>query len=303
MEKPIRRPTISWVSIVVISAVLILLAAFLLPMFVPQTNERNRQTACLSNQREIANALIMYAQENNETLPGALRWDSGEITSSHKQWLSDVSPSLSKNALHCRNSKAKMSYGMAADLGGGQLGMIPTGNQVDTLLTADANIIEGSDDVAGLLFSLDDINTTIHDRAPHIGFVASFLDGHVACIHSWGSILSDAVDATTDPAFQIGSDILYQGADHLFIIDGAQGKVSGDNFINNDVGRTHYFAFYYASVPAKGQGITINAPGGPVTLIAPTKGKYYTIFVNPRDRQHKFTASLNGTTLTISNDN
>jgi prepilin-type processing-associated H-X9-DG protein len=168
------------------------------------------------------------------------------------------------------------------------------------LLTADAKTIKGSSPLSadGLLFSQQDIACR-HDS----GFVATFLDGHVYIrLGTQGKILTNATDATAAPIAQTGSDFCFQGADHLFVIDGQRGKVSGKNFTSKDVGRPYYFSFYYAAVPVKGQGITIYAPGGPVTLITPTKGKYYAIYVRPCDVRHKITASLHGTTLTIRND-
>jgi len=184
--------------------------------------------------------------------------------------------------------------------------MLPVGNEAHTLLSADAAVVRGSTPPAvdGLLCALADINTTIHHAPPNVGFCASFLDGHVEFITpgKQGKIFVDAIDATTSAASQRSSDILYQGADHLFIIDGEKGTVAGKSFTSTDAGRTYYFAFYYASAPRNGPGMTIVAPGGPVTLVTPTQGKYYTIFVRPVDIMHKIAAKLKGTTLTIINN-
>jgi len=206
----------------------------------------------------------MYAQDNAGSLPGALSWTTGNISSLHTRWVDDIA--MTGEELHCPESNAAISYGIAIALAGGKMDMLPTGNATDALLSADANTIAESNParVDGLLSSLTDIATTRHNG----GFVASFLDGHVMYITPGkpGHLMIDAVDATAGPASQSGCDFLYQGADHLFVIDGAKGIVSGKSFTSTNIGRTHYFACYYAYVPPQGQGITIHAPGGPVTL-------------------------------------
>jgi len=264
-------------------------------------------------------AIQMYAQDHNDTIPGALTWTSGQISSSHTKWASDAE--ISGGVLHCIDSNSSMPYGMAVALAGGNMKTFSAANPADVLLTADASVIVGSvPPVAdGLLCSLADIDANRHIyrqmfRHGHARFMASFLDGHVMMIYpnsvkpadEYGSelyaIMNDAIDATFVPSSQRASDLLFQGADNLFIVNGEKATVSGKSFTSAHAGRTHYFAFYYASLPKNGQGITIAAPGGPVTLIRPTKGKYYTIFVRPVDEKHKIAAKLNGSLLTISNN-
>jgi len=307
MDQSTHRHGISWVGIMVIIVLLFLLGAVLFPMVnssMERARSRGRMESCMSNQRQIALATVMFAQDNLETLPGALTWSAGYVSSFTITWQSEVS--LSSKALHCPASKADMSYGMAADLVGGHLNMIPDANATDTLLSADAHVRAGSysPSADSLLFSLADINRTIHYSFPSSGFLASFLDGHVEFFTNGkeGRTCIDAIDATAPPTAQRPSDILYQGADHLFVIDGDKNKVSGKSFTSTDAGRPYYFAFYYASLPKKGPGITIAAPGAPVTLVTPTQGKFYTIFVRPIDKMHKIAATLKGTTLTIINN-
>ena len=115
-------------------------------------------------------------------------------------------------------------------------------------------------------------------------------------------MLTDAVDATTAPIDLTASNILYQGADHLLIIDGEKGTVSGTAFTSPDAGRTEYFAFYFSTLPKSGQGITILAPGGTVMLTQPKTGVYYTLFVRPKSIMNKVSAVLHKRTLIITND-
>jgi len=52
----------------VVIAIIAILAAILFPVFA-QARESARQTACLSNQKQLGTGLMMYAQDYDETLP------------------------------------------------------------------------------------------------------------------------------------------------------------------------------------------------------------------------------------------
>ena len=56
------------IELLVVIAIIAILAAILFPVFA-KAREKARQTKCLSNQRQIAMGALMYAQENNESLP------------------------------------------------------------------------------------------------------------------------------------------------------------------------------------------------------------------------------------------
>ncbi len=56
------------IELLVVIAVIAILAALLFPVFA-QAREKARQTACLSNMKQINTGLLMYAQDNDETLP------------------------------------------------------------------------------------------------------------------------------------------------------------------------------------------------------------------------------------------
>ncbi len=297
MQQYAKNHGITWVGITVIIAILLVLLVFLYPVF--QNASRPISNNCLSNQRQIALAMQMYAQDHGNVLPGALSWHDGTISSSHKKWVSDLA--LSGKILHCQDSNARMSYGMPVALAGTNISMVPESNIVDVMLSADARAYPGIDpaNADGLIFSKADINTAIHGYVPTTGFIASFLDGHVSFVTTG---ITDAVDATFTPASPIACPFSYQGADHLFVIDGEKGTVTGKSFTSTNPGRVQYIAFYYATFPTKGQLITIKAPGGAVTLVTPTQGQYCTIFVRPIDVKHTITASLKGTTLTIINN-
>jgi len=56
------------IELLVVIAIIAILAAILFPVFA-QAREKARQTACLSNQKQIGNAMMMYAQDYDEALP------------------------------------------------------------------------------------------------------------------------------------------------------------------------------------------------------------------------------------------
>jgi prepilin-type N-terminal cleavage/methylation domain-containing protein/prepilin-type processing-associated H-X9-DG protein len=56
------------IELLVVIAIIAILAAILFPVFA-QAREKARQTACLSNTKQIGTALMMYVQDYDETLP------------------------------------------------------------------------------------------------------------------------------------------------------------------------------------------------------------------------------------------
>jgi prepilin-type N-terminal cleavage/methylation domain-containing protein/prepilin-type processing-associated H-X9-DG protein len=70
------------IELLVVIAVIAVLAAILFPVFA-KAREKARQTACLNNQRQLATAVLMHAQDHDELLPeaselwGTLQLDKG----------------------------------------------------------------------------------------------------------------------------------------------------------------------------------------------------------------------------------
>lgn len=62
------RRAFTLIELLVVIAIIAILAAILLPVFA-QAREKARQTACLSNAKQIGLALMMYTQDNDETYP------------------------------------------------------------------------------------------------------------------------------------------------------------------------------------------------------------------------------------------
>jgi prepilin-type N-terminal cleavage/methylation domain-containing protein/prepilin-type processing-associated H-X9-DG protein len=62
------RHAFTLIELLVVIAIIAILAAILFPVFA-QAREKARQTACLSNLKQMGNAVMMYAQDNDEILP------------------------------------------------------------------------------------------------------------------------------------------------------------------------------------------------------------------------------------------
>jgi prepilin-type N-terminal cleavage/methylation domain-containing protein/prepilin-type processing-associated H-X9-DG protein len=68
-----RKSAFTLIELLVVIAVIAILAAFLFPVFA-RAREAARKTACLSNQKQIAAAVLMYMQDWDETFPFVLDW-------------------------------------------------------------------------------------------------------------------------------------------------------------------------------------------------------------------------------------
>lgn len=73
-----RRKTggFTLIELLVVIAIIAILAAILFPVFA-QAREKARQTSCVSNQKQLATAVIMYSQDYDELFPLAYGNDAG----------------------------------------------------------------------------------------------------------------------------------------------------------------------------------------------------------------------------------
>jgi prepilin-type N-terminal cleavage/methylation domain-containing protein/prepilin-type processing-associated H-X9-DG protein len=68
MQHPARRTGFTLIELLVVIAIIAILAAILFPVFA-QAREKARQTACLSNMKQVGLGLQLYSQDYDETLP------------------------------------------------------------------------------------------------------------------------------------------------------------------------------------------------------------------------------------------
>jgi prepilin-type N-terminal cleavage/methylation domain-containing protein/prepilin-type processing-associated H-X9-DG protein len=75
-----RRPRAGFtlIELLVVIAIISILASILFPAFAT-AREKGRQTACLSNIKQLTTALMMYTQDYDEMLPGAGRAGTNPI--------------------------------------------------------------------------------------------------------------------------------------------------------------------------------------------------------------------------------
>src|SRR5262245_23476762 len=73
-----RKSGFTLIELLVVIAIIAILAAILFPVFA-QARDKARQATCISNGKQIGLALMMYAQDYNETTPSQW-WDHNGCT-------------------------------------------------------------------------------------------------------------------------------------------------------------------------------------------------------------------------------
>jgi prepilin-type N-terminal cleavage/methylation domain len=107
------------IELLVVIAIIAILAAILFPVFA-QAREKARQTACLSNMKQIGIGLMMYTQDYDETLPGndisveGIGFDLGFMQPNtgenytRRNWARDTQPYIKNLALLvCPNAQPR----------------------------------------------------------------------------------------------------------------------------------------------------------------------------------------------------
>jgi prepilin-type N-terminal cleavage/methylation domain-containing protein/prepilin-type processing-associated H-X9-DG protein len=134
LKKRASRSGFTLIELLVVIAIIAILAAILFPVFA-QAREKARSATCLSNQKQIALAISMYAQDYDETFP----YPYFQVTD---QWWEDmVNPYIRSQStggiLTCRSApSAGFGYSMNEAMGGKSLSS--ASRPADTVLTADA---------------------------------------------------------------------------------------------------------------------------------------------------------------------
>ena len=160
------------IELLVVIAIIAILAAILFPVFA-KAREKARQTTCISNQKQIALAVNMYVQENEETMPMA------------DGWVTAID--LSGKVLTCPNTPTlPISYVYNNHVAGLKLGEIQ--EPVEVVLTADGKH-EATAAVTGPPAKAATYNNVAYKAVDyamtrHGGkmAIASYVDGHVTTI-------------------------------------------------------------------------------------------------------------------------
>jgi prepilin-type N-terminal cleavage/methylation domain-containing protein/prepilin-type processing-associated H-X9-DG protein len=155
------RQGFTLIELLVVIAIIAILAAILFPVFA-KAREKARQSSCLNHQRQIAVAILMYAQDHDEMLPDH----------------SNVWPEINvdRNILMCpsKGKKVANAYVYNSYVSSMSLGELQAPSA--TFLTTDGQHAATSSPLTydNVAYFADDTDQR-HSNAT----VASFLDGHV----------------------------------------------------------------------------------------------------------------------------
>ncbi|MHB1461542.1 MAG: DUF1559 family PulG-like putative transporter [Armatimonadota bacterium] len=93
-----KRNAFTLIELLVVIAIIAILAAILFPVFA-QAREKAKQASCLSNQKQIGLAVMMYAQDFDETYPMAYYYINGANSANgYVQWTGLVDPYIKQKS-------------------------------------------------------------------------------------------------------------------------------------------------------------------------------------------------------------
>ena len=190
------RKGFTLIELLVVIAIIAILAAILFPVFA-KAREKARQTACLSNEKQICLGILMYAQDYDERFPG-LFMPNGVTT----PWYPDLIMPYIKNLqiFQCPSKSAVVlsgwgytygTCGYAADCaivgGGGGQAMASLTHPATSVLLAEtsgdgrtpccnpAGVVWNSNSNYGCMSGIDER----HNDGSNYGFA----DGHTKWLH------------------------------------------------------------------------------------------------------------------------
>jgi prepilin-type N-terminal cleavage/methylation domain-containing protein len=102
-----RRKGFTLIELLVVIAIIAILAAILFPVFA-RAREQARKASCLSNQKQIGTAVLMYAQDFDELLPPQQVGACGNLATSYG-WADLIMPYVkNEKVFDCPSARIKM---------------------------------------------------------------------------------------------------------------------------------------------------------------------------------------------------
>ena len=92
-----RRSGFTLIELLVVIAIIAILAAILFPVFA-KAREKARQSSCSSNEKQLSNGVIMYAQDYDEKPP--LVYDDTLGTANREIWVEKVEPYVKNRQIY-----------------------------------------------------------------------------------------------------------------------------------------------------------------------------------------------------------
>jgi prepilin-type N-terminal cleavage/methylation domain-containing protein/prepilin-type processing-associated H-X9-DG protein len=187
------------IELLVVIAIIAILAAIFFPVFA-KAREKARQSACASNQKQIVQAAMMWAQENDEKLPGTDFWTAIGLPAKVKKCATAGERDTSVtdgNAYVANNRWLGKSLGEISDNT-----VDPTIDSTRAVLVSDgyhkkvAASAENGDNENNIAYSLVDL-VPRHDSK----YMCGFVDGHVELLGASGSDYDSILG--TDAQYQL----------------------------------------------------------------------------------------------------
>ena len=95
-RRPVRPAAFTLIELLVVIAIIAILAAILFPVFA-QARAKGRQAACLSNEKQIGNAIMMYVQDYDEKMPACNSWGLGWTPAVKGRYIQQLTAPYVKN--------------------------------------------------------------------------------------------------------------------------------------------------------------------------------------------------------------
>jgi prepilin-type N-terminal cleavage/methylation domain-containing protein/prepilin-type processing-associated H-X9-DG protein len=113
-----RNRAFTLIELLVVIAIIAILAAILFPVFA-QAREKARQTACLSNLKQVGLALMMYTQDYDETNPpyndGVTNFNAPAVVARTPNFLGCLSPYTKNKGIYACPSVPNVTGAQACD--------------------------------------------------------------------------------------------------------------------------------------------------------------------------------------------